>query len=136
MVTDAGSFPGDRRRIYGVRKALHALIKVYTAATLIPGQVRGAMIYRSIWILDAPSTRAASSRATGTESMKFFRSQMEKGREMAARKNAVNVRESVRPKCTNMVYTGTRSIATGSPVEKRMMYRKARLKGSLLRDSG
>jgi hypothetical protein len=45
-----------------------------------PGADHGSTTRRIVWRWEAPSTRAASSRAIGTPSMKFFASQIENGR--------------------------------------------------------
>ena len=53
------------------------------------------------WIVLAPSTRAASSRETGTPSMKFFASQIANGSDVAPMKTATAARESIKSSSAN-----------------------------------
>ena len=69
-------------------------MKILTAAS--PGFISGTTTSRRDLSMLAPSTQAASSNSTGTESMKFLVIQMAMGREDAARKNMVPVIESRR----------------------------------------
>src|SRR5437016_11657225 len=102
MVMANGSLPGVSSRMYGTRKVLHAPRKVNIALTMIPGIDSGRAIQRNVWTAEAPSTCAASSSSMGMESRKFLRIQMANGSEVAARKTAVQVSESIMLQLTNM----------------------------------
>ena len=68
--------------------------------TAIPGSVNGSTSSRRMRNVLAPSIAAACSSSAGTASMKFFISQIAKGKELAERNNAVAYSESSQPKVT------------------------------------
>src|SRR6195952_2854772 len=123
MLTEAGCLSGLSSRMNGMKKSPHCWTNTKIDTTARPGSMRGSTIRVSDWTQFAPSTQDASSRLIGTPSMKFFISQMANGNEVADMKKIVAGIESVKLKLLNMAYTGTMIAVTGSPVEKRMMYR-------------
>src|SRR5690348_4624915 len=96
MLTEAGCSSGVCRMISGTKKLVQAPRKLQTPTTEIPGAAIGSMIYQNDWKIFAPSIQAASSISTGTESRKFFISQMLKGSELAVKKRMQPCKVSVR----------------------------------------
>src|SRR5258708_22248005 len=121
MVTEAGCFSGLSSRMKGTKKLPHWSTKVKMNTTLSPGTISGSTIRHSDWIHPAPSVQAASSRLTGTLSMKFFIIQIAKGSEAADMKATVPGTESMRLIRLYIEYTGTMIAVIGRPVEKRMV---------------
>ena len=76
----------------------------------------------------APSTQAASSRDTGTESMKFLSIHTAMGREVAVMKQIIPGIESIKSMLTKSEYTGTMSAVMGRQVPKRIVYMNPRAK--------
>src|SRR3954468_4887166 len=79
MVTDAGWVAGSCSRMNGTKKLPHCATNVNTNTTVRPGTINGRMIVRKDCNHPAPSVQAASSRLTGTASMKFFIIQIANG---------------------------------------------------------
>lgn len=71
--------------------------------TAMPCFISGTTMRRRAVIAEAPSTQEASSRETGTESMKFFIIQIAMGSEVAAMNRIVPMTESRSRKFTNSV---------------------------------
>src|SRR5436190_18919121 len=84
------------------------------------------MIRVSAWSQLAPSVQAASSRATGTPSMKFFISHTAKGSWDVARKRDVPYIVSMRLICTKSPKTGTITAGRGRQVWRRLVSRYGR----------
>src|SRR4051812_10555793 len=120
MLTDAGSRSGLSNRTNGTKKLPHIPTNVKMPTTDTPGQTSGRITYRSVCIRDAPSVQAASSRTSGTLSMKFFISQIANGRPVEAMNNIVPEIVSIRFSWTNSPYTGTMIAVIGRPVENRI----------------
>src|SRR5260370_38360143 len=55
----------------GTKKFVHAIRKLHTPTTAIPGAAIGNTMRKSPWKVEAPSIQAASSSSKGTESRKF-----------------------------------------------------------------
>src|SRR5665648_890515 len=72
MATAAGCFDESNSRTNGTKKFPHATVNTKMNTTPRPGRISGTTIRLSAVIALAPSIQAASSRATGTESMKFL----------------------------------------------------------------
>lgn len=89
MVTAAGCFSGVSSSTNGTKKLPHWPTNTKIATTATPGAIRGATTRRSDWTQPAPSTQAASSRLTGTPSMKFFIIQMANGSALAVRNSTI-----------------------------------------------
>jgi len=88
METAAGCQSGVSRRTNGTKKLPHACRNTKTKTTLSAGRMSGTTTVRSARMALAPSTHAASSRLTGTESMKFFVIHSAIGSALAARNRA------------------------------------------------
>src|SRR5690348_9392728 len=84
MVTDAGWLSGACSKMNGTKKLPHCSTNVNTNTTVRPGTMSGRMISHSDCSQPAPSVQAASSRLTGTASMKFFIIQIANGSDEAA----------------------------------------------------
>src|ERR1035437_5393381 len=100
ILTAAGCLSGDSSRMKGTKKLPHAPMKTKMNTTARPGRMSGTTMRVSVVIMDAPSIHAASSRLTGTLSMKFFVMKMAIGRLVAARNTMVATIESIRLKAT------------------------------------
>ena len=96
------------------------MVNTKMKTTAMPGLISGTTMRPRAVMALAPSTHAASSRVTGTESMKFFVIQMAMGSDVAARNSTVAVVEPSTPRETNRAYTGTMIAVIGRVVAKRM----------------
>lgn len=123
MLTDAGCFSGLSSRMNGTKKSPHCTTNTKMLTTATPGAISGRTIRRSAWNQPAPSVQAASSKETGTPSMKLFIIEIANGSDVADMNNIVEVIESVMLKCANIEYTGTMIAVIGSPVENTIVYR-------------
>src|SRR3954465_15284388 len=121
MVTDAGCFSGLSSRMNGTKKLPHCSTNVKISTTVRPGTMSGSTIRRSDWNQPAPSVQPASSRLTGTPSMKFFIIQTANGSDDADMNAIVPGTESTRSIRLYMAYTGTITAVIGSPVANRMV---------------
>src|SRR5262245_34401189 len=121
MVTEAGCFSGESSRMKGTKKLPHCSTNVKMNTTVRPGTISGSTIRHSDCSQPAPSVQAASSRLTGTLSMKFFIIQIAKGSDAAVMNSTVAGTESMRLSRLYMAYTGTMTAVIGRPVENRMV---------------
>src|SRR6266567_4362193 len=96
MLTEAGCNSGVCKIIKGTKKLVQAPRKLQTPTTEMPGAAIGNMTYQNDCRVLAPSIQAASSISTGTESRKFFISQMLRGSELAVKKRIHPCSVSVR----------------------------------------
>src|SRR6266478_7848763 len=106
----------------GTKKFVHAIRKLQTPTTAIPGAAIGNTMRKSPWNVEAPSIQAASSSSKGTESRKFFISQIEKGNALATKKRITPWSVSMRFSEAYIAYSGVTRASTGSELANRMAY--------------
>ncbi len=98
--TEAGILSPLKSSTKGTKKFPHACVNTKMNTTPMPARMSGSTIWRSARRLEAPSTHAASSSETGTESMKFFSIQIAIGSEVAVMNRITPICESRSLICT------------------------------------
>src|SRR5215469_758014 len=122
--------------IRGTKKFVQAIRKLQTPTTAMPGAAIGNTMRKSPWNVEAPSIQAASSSSKGTESKKFFISQIENGKELATKNRITPCSVSTRFSETYIAYSGVTSARMGSELMNRMVYMRGPLKRNWYRESG